>query len=167
MRCIKKPLYERFFGGDRGSRTPDLLIANQTRYQLRYTPTGLLFGFIWGQFSASFVLPAAPYPHVVNRFFRFSNSYYQIYFIKAIAVILQVFQTVKKHLAFRLLLFLVKNCKSGINMPVQQLISLNCNFYAIVLRQIISPCLAEAAFYLAACFFLRPFAVLSGDFLPI
>ena len=27
-----------FFGGDKGSRTPDLLHAKQTRYQLRYTP---------------------------------------------------------------------------------------------------------------------------------
>ena len=27
-----------FYGGDKGSRTPDLLNAIQTRYQLRYIP---------------------------------------------------------------------------------------------------------------------------------
>ena len=32
-------------GGDRGSRTPDLLLAKQARYQLRYIPKYLRNGF--------------------------------------------------------------------------------------------------------------------------
>ena len=35
----KKPPKRRFFGGAKGSRTPDLLNAIQTRYQLRYNPS--------------------------------------------------------------------------------------------------------------------------------
>ena len=31
-----------FRGGDKGSRTPDLLNAIQTRYQLRYIPIAIL-----------------------------------------------------------------------------------------------------------------------------
>ena len=33
--------WEKEFGGAEGSRTPDLLIANETLYQLSYTPESL------------------------------------------------------------------------------------------------------------------------------
>jgi len=37
-KAIERPLKRPHFGGAKGNRTPDLLDANETRYQLRYSP---------------------------------------------------------------------------------------------------------------------------------
>ena len=40
--CYSNTIYSGF-GGDKGSRTPDLLNAIQALYQLSYTPEGLVY----------------------------------------------------------------------------------------------------------------------------
>lgn len=62
-----RPNAESLVGGDKGIRTPDLLTASQTRYQLRHAPVFNCFVYVGSAFLRSPVASTALLPALATK----------------------------------------------------------------------------------------------------